>query len=76
MGAQASSDQITRTKGLYIRTGVGVLGPYDSDALRTMVKNGVLPESGAVSIDGKSWRRADQVKGLLRQQNESRIGKK
>ncbi|MHC4872307.1 MAG: hypothetical protein ACYTFY_10720 [Planctomycetota bacterium] len=65
MGAQASSDGLTRTKGLYIRTGVGVLGPYDADALRTMVKNGVLPESGAVSPDGKSWRRADQIKGLF-----------
>ncbi len=63
MGAHALQEQTTNK--LYVRTGMGVLGPYDSDSLRAMVKNGVLPNDGAVSSDGITWRRADQVKGLF-----------
>jgi hypothetical protein len=52
-------------QGLYIRTRVGAVGPYTLDALRRMVRAGILPAEGAVSTDKVHWRRADTLGGLF-----------
>jgi hypothetical protein len=72
MAAHADGDRhhTIVTRGLYIKTGTGVLGPYRADVLRDMIRKGILPKNGAVSVDGELWRRADSIKGLFTANSE------
>lgn len=56
---------MVRASQLYLKTKTGVTGPYGATELQTMMREGLISATSAVSLDGLKWVLAGKIRGLF-----------